>query len=93
MTLTDLLGTLEISEQIRGGAEPAMTTTFHVGAAGFYDAGGIGRAGQEDAVLDVASVASTLTANFPAAPLRELLGHFVRLHEEVTRLAAVQTTE
>lgn len=85
MSLTDLLGTIEISKQIRGGMEPAAAISFLVDADGFHDAGGLGRAGQETGTLDIADVANTLTKNLPAAPLRVLLGHFVRLHEELSR--------
>lgn len=84
MSLTDLLGTIEISEQIRGGMEPAVTMAFRVDAAGFHDAGGAGRAGQESGILSVTDVASTLMRNLPTAPLLVLLGHFVRLHDELS---------
>ncbi len=85
MSLTDLLGTIEISEQIRGGAEPAVTITLRVDAAGFHDAGGPGKSGQEIGTLNVAEVARILTERLPAAPLRALFSHFVRLHDELSR--------
>jgi hypothetical protein len=85
MSLTDLLGTIEISEQIRGGMEPAVAISFLVDADGFHDSGGPGRAGQEARTLDIADVAKTLTQSLPAASLRVLLGHFVLLHEELSR--------
>ena len=88
MSMTDLLGTIEFTEQLRGGAEPAVTITFDVDAAGFRDAGGVGRSGQEPGVLAVADVARTLTASLPAAQLRVLLGHFVRLHDELAQYEA-----
>jgi hypothetical protein len=85
MSLTDLLGTIIISEQIRGGMEPGVTMTFRVDAAGFHDAGGLGRSGKKIDTLNVAEVASILMSNLPADKLRVLLGHFVRLHEELSR--------
>lgn len=85
MSLTDLQGIIEISEQIRGGMEPAEAITFRVDAAGFHDAGGLGREGQEIGVLDIADVATILVKNLPVAKLRVLLGHFVRLHDALPR--------
>jgi hypothetical protein len=85
MSVTDLLGTIQFTEQIRGGTEPAVTITYDVDADGFHDAGGVGRAGQESGVVDVAEVAAALTTNLPAAQLRVLLGHFVRLHDQIAR--------
>lgn len=82
-SLADLVGTITISEQVRGGMEPAATTILRVEASGFHDAGTVGRSGQESGVIDIKRVADLLTDNFKAAPLRDLLSHFVRLHDEL----------
>jgi hypothetical protein len=80
MSLTDLIGTIEISEQVRGGMEPADTATLRFDASGFHDAGGVGRAGQEPGTTDAPALAAMLKARFDADALRALLQQVVDLH-------------
>jgi hypothetical protein len=81
MSGNDLVGAIQISEQLIGGEEPQEMVTLRVDAAGFHDAGGIGRSGQEVGVLDAAQVARMLSEHFDPADLRTLLGHFVEVHD------------
>ena len=81
----DLLGTIEISDPIRGGLEPKATVTLRVDLAGFHDATSVGGSGQEVGVVEVERVAAQLIEQFDPAAVRALLSHFVRLHDAIAR--------
>jgi len=82
MLSNDLTATFSVSQAIRGGTEPAGTTTsLRVTRDGFHDSGGLGGSGQESAALDAQQVASVLLENYDAEQLRTLLSYFVRLHD------------
>ena len=76
----DLNASLEIRGGHQGGPEPwAQTATLTIDVSGFHDADGIGRAGDQPAMLDIASTKEKLLAEFDRAELVALLDHLVRL--------------
>jgi hypothetical protein len=82
MLSDDVTATLSLNEEVRGGIEPAGTTIdLRVNAAGFFDPGGLGSAGQATQVLSAEHVAGILTEHFDGARLRAVLDHIVRLRD------------
>ncbi len=82
MISDDVTATLAFNQDVRGGTEPAGTTIdLRVSAAGFFDPGGLGSAGQTFEALPPERVAETLTAHFDRDRLRAVLDQIVRLRD------------
>jgi hypothetical protein len=82
MISDDLTAALTFNQDVRGGVEPAGTTIdLRVTAQGFFDAGGLGGAGQAVEPLALERVAETLLQFFEPARLRLVLDHIVRLRD------------
>jgi hypothetical protein len=82
MNSDDVTAALAFNQDVRGGIEPAGTTIdLRVTAQGFFDAGGLGAAGQSVEPLAIERVAETLVQFFEPARLRLVLDHIVRLRD------------
>ena len=79
--LKELVGTLQLTQQVRGGMEAAKTATFRVDEDGFHEAGGPGGPGQDPRVLPAEEVAAALREQFPDARMRRILGYFRELYD------------
>ena len=78
----DVTATLAFNQNVRGGTEPAGTTIdLRVNAAGFFDPGGLGSAGQAVAPLSPEHVVEILEAHFDRARLRAVLDQIVLLRD------------
>ena len=82
MISDDVTAMLTFNQALRGGVEPAGSTIdLRVNTQGFFDAGGLGAAGQTVEALPVERVAETLVQFFEPARLRLVLDHIVALRD------------
>ena len=82
MISDDVTAVLTFNQDVRGGVEPAGTTIdLRVNAQGFFDAGGLGNAGQTVEPLPIERVAEALVQFFEPARLRLVLDHIVQLRD------------
>ncbi|HEX4012334.1 MAG TPA: hypothetical protein VHX17_00435 [Candidatus Cybelea sp.] len=74
-----LTAIIEISDRYEGDAEPQRAATLVVDALGFHDPQGLGKGGQESAVLSLADVNQRLLQVFTAEEIAAVLDQVLRL--------------
>jgi hypothetical protein len=82
MGTSDLNATVEIKSGLQ--EEPwtwAQAATLRLDESGFRDPEGLGRAGTEPGILDIARVTQMLLSTFDRDDLCAVLDHLVRLRE------------